>query len=207
MENKEKIKFLYRALGVFARFLQKTILPVEYHGLEKVLEKERPYILICNHLTGYDPVAIAAAFKDFPIHNLGKKELVEKSKFLAKLFDMIYMIPIARKEADIGAIKKALKVLKNGHVLGIFPEGTRFRGGDMQNPESGIALLAFMSKVPVMPAYIDGKFKLFRKTHVYFMDPIPYEDLIAEGRVENANEIFMERMKAAYREQLSKCTK
>ncbi len=195
----KKTKPLYSFARGLAAFLQLFLFPIKYHGLEKIKGLEPPFILIANHLSWYDPLSIAVPFKKFPVHFLGKKELVDKSKLMARIFDAVYMIPIARKEADIGAIKKALKTLKQNEVLGIFPEGTRYRGGDMQNPESGVSLIAFMSKVPVIPAYIDRAFKPFQKVNVYFMDPIEYMDLLENTSDGNANEIFMERLKESYR--------
>jgi len=198
--KKTRTKPLYRLARWIANLLQFLIYPIKYHGLEKIENLQRPFLLIANHRSWYDPLSIAVPFRHFPIHYLGKKELASKNKFFAKLFDGLYMIPVARKEADIGAIKRALKVLKQGEVLGIFPEGTRHRGGDMQNPEGGISLLAFMSKVPVIPAYIDKAFRPFRRVNIYFMDPLPYEDLMLPGAGGNANEIFMERLKKRYRD-------
>ncbi|MDY5729948.1 MAG: lysophospholipid acyltransferase family protein, partial [Eubacteriales bacterium] len=128
-----------------------------------------------------------------PIYFIAKKELF-KNKFLAYLFNQAYVIPIQRQSADLGAIRKALATVKQGNVLGIFPEGSRYYGGDMQQAESGIALLAAMAKVPVIPCYIDRKMEKFNKANVYFFEPLQYQDITGA----NFNEQFMQRLKSFY---------
>ena len=71
--------------------------------------------------------------------------------------------------------------MKEGHVLGIFPEGTRHKEGIMRDMESGVAMIALRSGCRMLPAYIAGKPRLFRTTHVYFGDPISVKDIAAKG--------------------------
>ena len=68
-----------------------------------------------------------------------------------------------------------------GGVLGIFPEGTRHKEGIMEHVESGVALIALRSGVPMIPLYIGGKPRLFRRLDVRVGAPIAMDDLRERG--------------------------
>lgn len=106
-----------------AWLLCKILMPVTYHGLENV-QCDAPYILISNHNSMVDPILIAWGCFRYQIHFLGKKEL-ESVPILRWLFNKLDMIPVDRHNMDMHAVRACLKTLKEGHVLGIFPEGTR----------------------------------------------------------------------------------
>ena len=91
-------------------------------------------------------------------------------------------------------------MLRDGDVLGIFPEGTRHHEGLMTEMESGTALIALRSGAPVIPFYIPGKIGLFRRLTVAIGDPIPTADLRAEGVNTETCRLLMERITAAYAE-------
>ena len=64
--------------------------------------------------------------------------------------------PVQRGAADRSAIRRALRILNDGGVVGVFPEGTRNRRGEVLNPQGGAALIALKAGVPVLPAAIWG---------------------------------------------------
>jgi len=66
--------------------------------------------------------------------------------------------PVRRGEGDVSAIKTALKLLKTGRPLVIFPEGTRTEDRQLQRGKPGIGLIVAKAGVPVVPAYIEGSF-------------------------------------------------
>ena len=70
---------------------------------------------------------------------------------------------IDRDRGDLGAMKTAIKRLKEGDVVGIFPEGTRSPDGTIQEAKGGIAFLLAKAAVPVVPMYIAGTFQAFPK--------------------------------------------
>jgi 1-acyl-sn-glycerol-3-phosphate acyltransferase len=72
-------------------------------------------------------------------------------------------------------------VLKEGNVLGIFPEGTRFKQGIMDDMESGIAMIALQSGAPILPAYIRDRLRWFRPTDCYFGEVFSVSDIRAKG--------------------------
>ena len=162
------------------RVLLKTILPVKYHGIDNVRSMEAPFIIMGNHTSMLDPFMLAAAVPKYQIRFIGKKELWKFPPF-AWFANQIKAIPVDRHNTDMEAMRACMRVTREGHVLGIFPEGTRHHGGLMTELESGVAMIALRSKVPLVPVYIAGKLKLFRKLHVYVGEPIMMDDLREMG--------------------------
>ena len=87
---------------------------------------------------------------------------------------------VKRGEADIGAIKTAMKYLKNGELLLIFPEGTRHQDGDFGDAKTGAAMLATRTGVPIVPIYIPAEKRWFRWNQVVIGEP--YQPVIAGKR-------------------------
>lgn len=171
---------VYSVVLAAARVLLKTILPVKYHGLEHVSDMKAPYILMANHTTMLDPFMMAVAIPQYQIRFIGKKELWKVKPF-AWFANQIRAIPVDRHNTDMEAMRACMRVTREGHVLGIFPEGTRHHEGLMTELESGVAMIALRSKVPLVPVYIAGKLGLFRTLHVYVGEPIMMDDLRTEG--------------------------
>lgn len=109
---------------------------------------EGPVILAGNHQTNFDPFLSALGTHRF-IHYMTKKELFDNPVF-SKIMTAGGSFAVDRSKNDIGAIRKALEVLKGAGVLGIFPQGTR--GG--QEPLDGVAYLALKAKATIIPMSI-----------------------------------------------------
>ena len=171
---------VYSVVLALAQGLLKTILPVKYHGLEHVRDLKAPYILMANHTTMLDPFMMAVAIPQYQIRFIGKKELWKFPPF-AWFANAIRAIPVDRHNTDMEAMRACMRVTREGHVLGIFPEGTRHHKGLMTELESGVAMIALRSKVPLVPVYIAGKLGLFRTLHVYVGKPIMMDDLRENG--------------------------
>ena len=171
---------MYSVVLPVIRVLLKTILPVKYHGLENVSGMEAPFILMANHTSMLDPFMMAAAVPKYQIRFIGKKELWKFPPF-AWFANNINAIPVDRHNTDMEAMRACMRVTREGHVLGIFPEGTRHHQGLMTELESGVAMIALRAKVPLVPVYIAGKLGLFRTLHVYVGQPIAMEDLREMG--------------------------
>ncbi|NLV15922.1 MAG: 1-acyl-sn-glycerol-3-phosphate acyltransferase [Syntrophomonadaceae bacterium] len=116
-------------------------------------------ILAANHLSFWDPVVIAAVVNR-KIHYMAKEELFENI-FLASFFSRLNAFPVKRGLPDRKALKKSLVLLEEGKVLGIFPEGTRSKTGELSKPQHGIAMLALKGKAPVVPVACIGTKKIF----------------------------------------------
>ena len=194
----EELTGMYRLARAVFSVVFKTIYPVRYHHMERV-QLDAPYILMGNHSHLMDPMLIGLPVYRYHIRFMSKKELLE-SKILGPICKRVLVIPVDRHNMDMGAIRASLKVLKEGKVLGIFPEGTRHKEGIMQDMESGAAMIALRSGCKMLPAFISCKPRLFRRTDVYFGDPLPVKDIAAKGINKDTCEELSQRIGAAYRQ-------
>ena len=188
---------VYSVVLAAAQVLLRSILPVKYHGLENVSNLEAPYILMANHTTMLDPFMMAVAIPKYQIRFIGKKELW-KIKPFAWFANSIRAIPVDRHNTDMEAMRACMRVTREGHVLGIFPEGTRHHKGLMTELESGVAMIALRSKVPLVPVYIAGKLGLFRTLHVYVGKPILMDDLREMGINTETCQMLLGRITETY---------
>ena len=147
---------------------------VEIKGKENV-PAEGNAIICCNHYSNYDPFAAAIYLDRLPRY-IGKKELFE-NKILAYLLKEVRVFPLDRKAAmDMKAVKTALKILKDGEILGIFAEGTRVKEGQQVDAKGGVALFAMKGNANVIPCAISGKYKFRNKITVEYRKPLTLDE-------------------------------
>lgn len=191
----EKTPFYTMGRGI-AWLITHAFFPIRYHHGER-LEIDAPYILMSNHESLLDPFILACCCKKYEIRFLGKKELT-KNKVLGWLVEKVHMIAVDRHNSDMAAMRKCTKVLKEGKVLGIFPEGTRHHDELMSTIESGTAVLALRAGVPLVPVYLGRKPKLFSVTDVWVGSPMNIQDLCADGFDSAHVQTLMERIKECF---------
>lgn len=147
---------------------------VEIVGKENV-PAEGNAIICCNHYSNYDPFAAAIYLDRLPRY-IGKKELFE-NKILAWMLNEVRVFPIDRKAAmDMKAVKTALKILKEGEILGIFAEGKRVKEGEQVDAKGGVALFAMKGNANVIPCAISGKYKFRGKIRVEYGEPLTLDE-------------------------------
>ena len=189
--------FIYSLARVVVAIGNHTIFPVRYHHPEN-FDLRGPYIAMSNHNSAMDPMILAYSCKKYEIRFVGKKELV-KNKFIGWLLNKkLHMITVDRHNSDMAAMRLCAKTLRDGYVLGIFPEGTRHHDDLMQEVETGAAVLALRAKVPIVPVYIESKPKLFRMNHVYIGKPMDISDLSAQGFNTDAVEALCSRIRDTF---------
>lgn len=129
-------------------------------GVENI--PKEGYILASNHLSNWDPLLVGCALPvDRKVHFMAKEELFAFAAF-RKLILWLGAFPVRRGAADRNAIKTALKLLADGEIVGIFPEGHRSKTGELGQAAPGMALIAVKAGAPVLPTAIVGTNKLFR---------------------------------------------
>lgn len=159
----------YNCCKNIASVIGKIIFRIEIKNADRIPQEGK--LIICgNHISLLDPVMVAIA-SPRQISYMAKKELF-KYKLLNKVFRSLGAFPVDRSRGDISAIKNSLKILKEDKVLGIFPEGTRVKEKDVSSAKAGISMIAVKAKSPVLPIYIDTKYKLFGKVKVIVGEPI-----------------------------------
>jgi 1-acyl-sn-glycerol-3-phosphate acyltransferase len=127
-----------------------------------------PALLCSNHNGELDMFFIGYKLKRW-VHYMAKEELF-KIPVIGRLVKLMGAFPVKRGDGDIRAIKTTLTLLKQGHIVGIFPEGTRTRGRLNNNIKikPGIAMFAIKSGVPIIPVAVVGSYKPFSKVKVIF---------------------------------------
>jgi 1-acyl-sn-glycerol-3-phosphate acyltransferase len=134
-------------------------------------------IFTCNHFSVGDPPILTGSFPRRVVW-MAKQELFDFPVF-GKLYSMGGFISVRRFEGDLRAVRRSQAALRRGHVLGMFPEGTR-SGGRLGPGEPGTALIALRTGAPILPAAIWGTENvklprdLFRKTRVHIRFGEPY---------------------------------
>jgi len=118
------------------------------------LPAEGPVVVVSNHTSMWDPLLIACAFKR-RIRFMTKEELF-KIPLLGWFLRTVGCFPVRRGKGDRAAIRAALEVLQGNEVLGLFPEGTRSKTGELQKPHGGAAMLALKSGSCIVPVACVG---------------------------------------------------
>ncbi len=135
--------------GVVARLVSH----VDVRGVEN-LPRTGPAIVAPNHRNMADPPLLAAVLPR-KIYYMTKQEAWDHS-FLGLLSRWFEAFPVRRGEVDLVAYRRALKILEEGKVLGIFPEGHRSRDGRLLPGQPGAIILAQRSGAPIVPVGIHG---------------------------------------------------
>ncbi|MGD9613707.1 MAG: lysophospholipid acyltransferase family protein [Kiritimatiellia bacterium] len=119
-------------------------------------------VIVANHCSYLDPPVMGGANSRRIVHFLARDTLF--SNPLARwFFPRVGVIALDRTKGDLGALKKALATLKEGKVVGLFPEGTRSPDGQMRTAKGGIGFLIAKGNVPVVPLHVSGTFAAFPK--------------------------------------------
>ncbi|RKD34521.1 lysophospholipid acyltransferase family protein [Thermohalobacter berrensis] len=146
---------------------------IEINGLENIPKKGR--LIICsNHKSLLDPILVGISLNR-KVHFMAKKELF-KNKFFSIILKKLGAFPVDRKNTDLSAIKKSIRILKEEKVLGIFPEGTRVNNENIKHAKPGVAMISIKSKSPVIPVYIDTDYKLFNKVKINIGNQIEFKN-------------------------------
>lgn len=142
---------LLRLLRPPAARLVRARWPVAVHHADRVPEAGG-VILASNHI-GIIDGPLLAVFSPRPVHALTKQEMFEGR--LGRFLRASGQIPLDRFHADPGAIRSCLRVVRDGGVAGIFPEGTR-GDGELHRFHHGAAYLALVTGAPVVPVTMLG---------------------------------------------------
>jgi 1-acyl-sn-glycerol-3-phosphate acyltransferase len=162
-------------------------------------------IIAANHISLWDPPVVGAGLTR-SVNFMAKEELFAFPP-LRWMIRIMKAFPVKRGAADRGAIRHAINLLKNGEVLGVFPEGTRSKTGELGKPEPGIGMIALKAGVPIVPAAIIGTNTVFKNGRLFpqfiikFGKPIIIREEKADREsMENIGNLIMEEISGLLKE-------
>jgi 1-acyl-sn-glycerol-3-phosphate acyltransferase len=124
---------------------------------------EGPVVFICNHEGNFD-IPVLLGFINKPFGFISKME-VKKVPIISAWMEVMNCVFLDRKDRRqaIRSIREGVSLLKDGHSIVIFPEGTRSKGGEMGQFKAGSFRLAKDAGVPIVPISIKGTSNVFEK--------------------------------------------
>jgi 1-acyl-sn-glycerol-3-phosphate acyltransferase len=149
----QRMTFWYLLGYSLSKALAKTFFNYRVIGAENMIE-EGPCIIAANHCSYLDPPLVGVACKR-AIHYLARKSLLDVP-VLGSILPQLNVIPVDQKNADRSALMGSIRVVKNGGVVLIFPEGTRSADGCLQPAQPGIGMIIAKTGAPVVPILIEG---------------------------------------------------
>lgn len=155
---------------IISNIVFKLFFRVEVVNMNKVLSKG-PAILCANHNNLLDMFFLGYKLNRW-IYWMAKDELF-KNPVAAFVYSKLGAFPVKRGKGDVGSIKSAYKLLDEGKIVGIFPQGTRIAPAKIETVKvkPGAAMIAVNTGVPIIPAAVQGSYKLFSKMRVIYGDP------------------------------------
>ncbi|MBR5262606.1 MAG: 1-acyl-sn-glycerol-3-phosphate acyltransferase [Clostridia bacterium] len=167
---------LYKVVRPLAGLITKTRYKIKYVGVEN-LPEGGGFILAANHITALDPVMISVGC-DKTMHFMAKSEVFE-NKLIGWAMSQLNAFPVDRAKFDEDAINYAITLVKNGGILGIFPEGTRSPDYTPKKGKGGACYIAKMCKCDVVPVsvYTGDEAKAGTRMTIRYGKPIKHEEL------------------------------
>lgn len=171
----------------------KPIYRFEVFGKEN-FPKEGGVLLCSNHIDNLDPPVVGINAPR-PVYFMAKEELFNVP-VLGKILPDLNAFPVKRGMSDREALRKGLGILKEGNVLGLFPEGTRSKTGQLGKGLAGAGFFALRSEAHVVPCAIIGPYKAFSKLKVVYGKPFDMKELRErKASAEETTELIMSEIR------------
>ena len=156
---------LYPLIWIFMRLFH----PWKAVGVENIPDGA---VLMCgNHTSLGDPLYVVCCMGWKRQTHVMAKEEIMRWPVIGWLLKKAGIFGVKRGKAEVAALKEALRVLRDGEKLLLFPEGTRVKEGEVSEAHTGAAMFATRTGAPLLPVYISPKKRIFRKTTVIFGQP------------------------------------
>jgi len=144
--------------------IAKTFFNYQVIGAENIIE-EGPCIIAANHASFFDPPLAGVACQR-AIHYLARKSLLDWP-VLGGILPELNVIPVDQKNADRSALMAAIRVVRAGGAILVFPEGTRSADGRLQAAQPGVGMIVAKTGAPVVPMRIFGSFEAFPRNRKF----------------------------------------
>jgi 1-acyl-sn-glycerol-3-phosphate acyltransferase len=165
----KSMRIFYNLLWSLAWPFFNLVHPVRHVGREHI--PEGAAVVCGNHTSLSDPLFVTFAMgRRYQLRAMAKAEFM-RVPVLGWLLAKAGTFGVERGRADVGAIKTAIKFLKGGDKILLFPEGTRVKSGESSAAKTGAAMLAIRTGVPILPVYVPEKKNWFCFTTVVIGEP------------------------------------
>lgn len=190
--------FIYYVVG----FVTGILHPVSVEGMEGLPSGG---VLLCpNHASNWDPILVALKLPvNYRLHIMAKEELFQ-NRLLGWLLRKVGAFPVSRGNNDINAVKQSIQALKDGDNLLIFSEGTTIHNGIgytdglPAHAKAGVAMIGVRTGATLVPVFVDGEKKLFRRTRIIFGQPYEPHYTGRRGTAEEMQKIADDLLEQAY---------
>ena len=203
---------LYNFIKTIFRPLVKFVFKMQFKGLENIPSEGTRYIVAINHTCALDPVFAACPKQLPPIHFMAKVELF-KNPIVGWFMTHMYGFPVKRGKGDNSAIEYGEKIINEGHVMAICPEGKRIKdkNGVPQRAKSGVAVIAKATNASVLPVAIccDGPIKAGKHVTISYGKLITPEDMRFDKEnfgphdIRNAANLVMDNITALWEAEIN----
>lgn len=184
---------LYKFGKMLVGFYLKPVYRVRVIGKANV-PKKGPVIICSNHISNLDPPVVGYTCPR-DIFFMAKEELF-KNKLFGAILRKVHAFPIKRGMKDRTALRNALEILSEGNTLGLFPEGTRSKTGEVGEGLTGVGFFALRSEAQVIPCAIIGPYKLGQRLKVVYGPPIEMDGLRErKASAKEVTDIIMEEIR------------
>ena len=168
-QRKKRMDWFFHLLYIIVCPYFRLIHPVRAVGRENI--PEGPVVVCPNHTTAGDPFYVVFAFGyRWPMRAMAKVQIM-RLPFIGWILGKAGVFGVDRDTTDVKAVRTAMKFLKEGDKLLIFPEGTRVRKDEDVDAKVGAALFATRTGTPLLPVYIQRKKRRFRRNTVVIGKP------------------------------------
>ncbi len=158
MKQTVRIPWFHYVANFLMRILLSVALKLDIQGVENT-PREGPLLAASNHTSFLDP-PVCVSFLRSDVLPMAKVELFRFPWGI--IFGAYGAFPVRRGEGDLSALKRALQIVRENHVMLILPEGTRTKSGVLETAKEGIALLAYKSNAPILPVALWGGKQFWR---------------------------------------------
>jgi 1-acyl-sn-glycerol-3-phosphate acyltransferase len=152
---------LYRLGHTLCNFVGKVAFDFRVYGRENLVE-DGAAILASNHQSYLDPPCVGMACRN-EIFYLARNTLYQRP-LVGPLLKRLNTVPVDRDRGDVSSIKTIIRLLKSGHRVIIFPEGTRSTDGKLQPARAGLGMIIAKTLAPVVPVRVFGSFDALPRT-------------------------------------------
>jgi 1-acyl-sn-glycerol-3-phosphate acyltransferase len=147
---------LYRIGYTLCNLVGKVAFDFKVYGRENLIE-DGAAILASNHQSYLDPPCIGMACRN-DIYYLARNTLYQRP-LIGPLLKRLNTVPVDRDRGDVSSIKAIIRLLRSGHRVIIFPEGTRSSDGKLQPARAGLGMIIAKTLAPVVPVRVFGSFE------------------------------------------------